>query len=152
MSTYTVKTIRMAPYLVACMYQQCQHVAYPGSCKSCFSHILLFGGKVLLIFPIIYKIAHLHNWPTWPNYLFDLCQQLSWMTCLAVLEGILRLFPQLALKFHWDKTCFFLAHIDSVDIEIIVHSNYYPSFWWLCRRLTRSTTPWRIKSGPNMSN
>ena len=29
------------------------------------------------------------------------------MTCLAVLEGILRLFSQLALKFHWVKTCFF---------------------------------------------
>ena len=38
------------------------------------------------------------------------------MTCLAVLESILRLFPKLALKFHWDKTCFFLAHIDNVDI------------------------------------
>ena len=60
-----------------------------------------------LIFPIIYQIAHLHNWPTWPNYLFDLCWQLSWMTCLAILEGILRLFSQLALKFHWVKTYFF---------------------------------------------
>ena len=40
------------------------------------------------------------------------------MTYLAVFEGILRLFPQLALKFHRDKTCFFLAHIDSVDIDI----------------------------------
>ena len=29
------------------------------------------------------------------------------MTCLAVLEGILRLFPELALKFYWVKTCFF---------------------------------------------
>ena len=29
------------------------------------------------------------------------------MTCLAILEGILRLFSQLALKFHWVKTCFF---------------------------------------------
>ena len=26
------------------------------------------------------------------------------------------------------------------------------SSWWLCRRLTKSTTPWRIKSGPNTSN
>ena len=30
------------------------------------------------------------------------------MTCLAILEGILRLFSQLALKFLWVKTCFFL--------------------------------------------
>ena len=29
------------------------------------------------------------------------------MTCLAILDGILRLFSQLALKFHWVKTCFF---------------------------------------------
>ena len=46
-----------------------QHVVsnpstYPGSCKTCFSHIPVFGGKIALIFPIIYQIAHLHNWPT----------------------------------------------------------------------------------------
>ena len=29
------------------------------------------------------------------------------MNCLAVLEGIWRLFPQLALKFYWVKMCFF---------------------------------------------
>ena len=29
------------------------------------------------------------------------------MTCLAILEGILILFSQLAFKFHWVKTCFF---------------------------------------------
>ena len=58
-STYTVKTIRMAPYLIACMYQQCRHVEYPGSCKSCFSPILGFGRKISLIIPIIYQIAHL---------------------------------------------------------------------------------------------
>ena len=33
---------------------------------------------------------------------------------------------QLALKSDWDKTCFFLAHINSVDIQIILklHSKY----------------------------
>ena len=46
-----------------------QHVAstpltYPGSCKSCFSRIPVFDGKISLIFPIIYQIVHLHNWPT----------------------------------------------------------------------------------------
>ena len=157
MSTYTVKTIRMAPYLIACMYQQCWHAAYPGSCKSCFSRILVFGGNFLLIFPIIYQIAHFHNWPTWPDYPFDLCWQVPWMTCLAVLEGILRLFSQFALKFHWVKMCF--GYIDCVNIEITFKLSYllYPSCpnqstWWLCRRHTRSTTPWQIKSGPSMSN
>ena len=64
------------------------------------------------------------------------------MTCLAVSEGILRLFPQLALKFYWDKTCIF----DIFDIEISFKITFklHPScpnqsFWWLCRRLTRST-------------
>ena len=70
-----------------------QHVVstpftYPGSCKSCFSRIPVFGRKISLIFPIIYQIAHLHNWPTWPDELFDLCWQLSWMTCLDILDGI----------------------------------------------------------------
>ena len=44
------------------------------------------------------------------------------MTCLAVLEGILRLFPQFALKFHWVKTCF--GCIDCVDIEITFKLSY----------------------------
>ena len=36
-------------------------LTYPGSCKTCFSHIPVFGRTVLLIFLIIYQIAHLHN-------------------------------------------------------------------------------------------
>ena len=63
---------------------------------------------------------------------------------------------QLTLKSHWDKTCFFLACIDSVNIQmtfkILNPSCPNQSMWWLCRRLTRSTTPWWIKSGPSMSN
>ena len=27
---------------------------YPGSCKTCFFHILVLGRKIFLIFPIIY--------------------------------------------------------------------------------------------------
>ena len=46
---------------------------YPGSCKSCFSRKPVFGGKILLIFPIIYQIAHLHNWPTCPLIFADSC-------------------------------------------------------------------------------
>ena len=61
------------------------------------------------------KIAHLHNWPTWPSYPFALCQQLSWMTCLVVLEGILRLFLQLALTFYWDKTCVSSTYVQLLD-------------------------------------
>ena len=82
MSTYTVKTIRMAPYFVACSMQHVSTVStYPGSCKTCFSRIPVFGGNFLLIFPIIYQIAHLHNWPTmtWSSTLFTLCRHLPWM-------------------------------------------------------------------------
>ena len=55
-----------------------QHVVstpstYPGSCKTCFSRKPVFGGKVSLIFPFIYQIAHLHNWPTCPLIFADNC-------------------------------------------------------------------------------
>ena len=77
---------------------------YPGSCKTCFSRKPVFGGKISLIFPIIYQIAHLHKWPIWPLILPT-----------AVLDGRFTHFGgffciftgQLALKFYWDKTCFF---------------------------------------------
>ena len=63
-STYAVKTIRMAPYFIACSMQHVLTVsAYPGSCKTCFFLTPVFGRKVFLIFQIIYQIAHLHNWP-----------------------------------------------------------------------------------------
>ena len=53
-----------------------QHVVstpstYPGSCKTCFSCKPVFGGKISLIFPIIYQIAHLHNWPSFPLIFAD---------------------------------------------------------------------------------
>ena len=53
-----------------------QHVVstpstYPGSCKTCFSHKPVFGGKISLIFPIIYQIAHLHNWQSFPLIFAD---------------------------------------------------------------------------------
>ena len=60
MLTYTVKTIMMAPYLIACSMQYVSTVSmYPGSCKTCFFRIPVFGGKVFLIFPIIYLTADL---------------------------------------------------------------------------------------------
>ena len=59
-STYTEKTIRMAPYLIACSMQHVLTVlTYPGSYQSCFSRIPVFGGKVSLIFPIIYQTVDL---------------------------------------------------------------------------------------------
>ena len=103
MSTDAIKTIRVAPYVVACSMQHALTVlTYQRSCKTCFHSIPVFGGKVSLIILTI-----------------DLCQQLSWMTQLHTFGAS---FPvswsvgQLALKFHWVKTCFFLACIDSVDI------------------------------------
>ena len=42
----TVKTIRMAPYVIACSMTVLTVSTYPGSCKTCFSHIPVFGGKV----------------------------------------------------------------------------------------------------------
>ena len=94
--------------------------------KVAFLHIPVFGGKVFLIIPISYQIAHLHNWPTWPRLtLWSLPTSTLDDTIthyLAVLEGILRLFPQFALKFHWLKTCF--GCINSVDIEITIKLSY----------------------------
>ena len=67
-STYTEKTIKMfgGAFLSRCMQHVSTVSTYAGSCKSSFSHIPVFGGKVFLIFPIIYHNrpeAHLHNWP-----------------------------------------------------------------------------------------
>ena len=52
-------------------------LTYPGSCKSCFSRKPVFGGKVFLIFSIIYQIIdqHIALWslptiPWIPMYLF----------------------------------------------------------------------------------
>ena len=80
-STYTVKTIRVAPYIIACSMQHVSPV-YPGSCKTCFFHIPVFGRKVFLIFQIIYLRSNLHiglsdlvnplifadSCPGWHNY------------------------------------------------------------------------------------
>ena len=103
-----------------------QHVVstpstYPGSCKTCFSHIPVFGGKISLIFPIIYQIAHLHNWPTWPDQLFDLCWQLSWMTFLASLGGYFEIISHSWLLNFIKTRC---ASFDPFDItfKLISHA------------------------------
>ena len=42
-----------------CMQYVSTVLTYPGSCKSCFSRIPVFGEKVFLIFPIIYQTVDL---------------------------------------------------------------------------------------------
>ena len=49
----------MSLHAACSMYWQYQHVTYTGSCKSCFVHIPVFGGKKFLIFPIIDLIVDL---------------------------------------------------------------------------------------------
>ena len=119
--TYTVKTIRMAPYLIACsMYRQCWHTL--DLAEVAFLAYHFFGRKVFLIFPIIYQTVDLK--------LICIIGQSDLINLLilpiSTLDDIFThfggFFPifmgQLALKFHWDKMCFFLAHINSVDIQI----------------------------------
>ena len=92
----------------ACILQHASSMSstYPGSCKTCFFRIPVFGGKVFLIFPIIYLTVDLkliciiglsdlinslifaNSCPGWHNYS-------AW-----------GFFSQLALKFHWVKMCF----------------------------------------------
>ena len=115
---------------------------YPESCKSCFSRKPVFGGKVLLIFPIIYQIVDqslaLWSLPTIP-WILDL-SSFNWFGSKN------EQFSQFAHRFHRDQTCFGIS--DIFDIEIT--QNYYlyliwsclnQSTCWLCMRHTRSTTP-----------
>ena len=45
------------------------------------------------------------------------------MSCVEVSEGILRLFPQLALKFQWDKTCLYFELLSTL-LTYKLHWNY----------------------------
>ena len=88
-------------------------LTYPGSCKNCFSRIPDFGRKISLIFSIIYQIVdqNLNLWslPTIP-----------WMS----LWGLLFQFhSQLALKFHWDKTCLYFELLLTLS-TLKLHWNY----------------------------
>ena len=101
-----------------------QHVltvlTYPGSRKSCFSRIPVFGRKVFLIFPIIYQTVDLKliciiGQSDLINPLILLISTLD--DIFTHFGGLFSFFMgQLTLKFHWDKICFFLVCIDSVDI------------------------------------
>ena len=116
---------------------------YPGSCKSCFSHKPVFGGKVSLIFPIIYQILD-QNLALWS------LPTGAWMPELSSFNwfgGEKEQFSQFAHIFHRDQTC--LASLTSPTLKLL--TNLYLlyliwsclnwSSWWLCRRHTRSTTP-----------
>ena len=48
------------------------------------------------------------------------------MTCSAVSEGILRLFPQLALKFHWVQMCFGIFDIFNIWNYIEITQSIMP--------------------------
>ena len=81
---------------------------YLGSCKTCFFHIPVFGLKVSLIFPIIYLTVDLRsNLHIVLSHLVNL----FWMTQLNLWALLFQFQGQLALKFHWVKTCFGIAHI-----------------------------------------
>ena len=123
-------------------------LTYPGSCKSCFSRKPVFGRKLLLIFPIIYQIAHLHNWPTCPLIFADSCPgcqnypvltglagkmsnflslliyftQLSWMPELSSFNWFGRKkeqFSQFVHIFHRDQTC--LATSTSPTLKLLTN-------------------------------
>ena len=114
--------------LSRCMQHVLTVLTYPGSCKTCFFHISVFGGKVSFIFPTIDLIVDLKL--ICIIDLSDLINPLILPT--STLDDIFTHFggffsifmSQLALKFHWDKKSFFLACIDSVNI-----TNYIKITW-----------------------
>ena len=163
-STYTEKTIGMAPYLIACSMQHVSTVStYLGSCKSWFSCISVFGRKVFLIFPITYQTVDLNliciiGQP-------DLINPL--ILPISTLDHIFTHFGDFFSSFmvSWllnliETRCvsfWLISTVSTLQIALKLLKLNNPScqnlsFWWLCGRLTRSTTPWWIKSGPSMSN
>ena len=130
-------------------HESLMSLTYPGSCKSWFSHKPVFGGKVSLIFPIIYQIVD-QNLALWSLLTGAWMPELSSFNWFG---GKNEQFSQFAHIFHRDQTC--LASLTSLTLKLsylLYLSCPNKSTWWLCRRHTRSTTPWRIKSGPSMSN
>ena len=128
-----------------------QHAAWISDVfdKSCFSDKPVFGRKVSLIFLIIYQIVD-QNLALWS------LPTGAWMPELSSFNwfgGKNEQFSQFAHIFHTDQTC--LASLMSPTLKLsylLYPSCPNQSTWWLCRRHTRSTTPWQIKSGPSMSN
>ena len=99
----------------ACSKASPMSLTYPGSCKSCFSRKPVFGGKISLIFPIIYQIAHLHNWPSFPLIFADRClmpdlSSFNWFGCKN------DQFSQFAHRFHRDQMCFGIFDVSDIEI------------------------------------
>ena len=109
-----------------------QHVVltpltYPGSCKTCFSRKPVFGGKISLIFLIIYQIAHLHNWPICPLIFADSCPGCQNYPVLTGLAGKKEQFSQFAHIFHWEKMCLYFALLSTLSTYKL-HWNYLISW------------------------
>ena len=88
----------------------------PGSWKTCFSRIPVFGGKISLIFSIIYQIVdqHVGLWslltiPWMPN-----SSSFNWF------GGKSDQFSQFAHRFHWDKTCLYFELLSTLS----TYTNY----------------------------
>ena len=119
---------------------------YPGSCKSCFSRKPVFGGKVSLIFLIMYQIAHLHNWPLFPLIFADNTLDTRFYPVLTGLVGKMSNFLSSLTDFIQIRCV--LASLTSSTLKLLkfillylIWSCLNRSLWWLCMRHTRSTTP-----------
>ena len=101
-----------------------QHVVltpltYPGSCKTCFSGKPVFGGKISLIFPIIYQIVD-QNIALWS------LPTGAWMPELSSFNwfgGKNEQFSQFAHRFDWDKTCLYFEFLSTLSTYKL-HWNY----------------------------
>ena len=111
-----------------------QHVVstpstYPGSCKSCFSCIPVFGRKVFLIFSIIYQMVDLKliciiGQPELINSLIFANIYPGWHI-YSLWWFLFQLHGQLALKFHWDKTCLYFELL----LTLLTLQNYIEITW-----------------------
>ena len=140
----------------ACSKTSLMSLTYPGSCKSCFSRKPVFGGKVSLIFPIIYKIAHLHNWPSFPLIFADNTLDTRFYPVLTGLVGKMSNFVSSLTDFIQIRRV--LASSTSSTLKLLkfillylIWSCLNRPLWWLCMRHTRSTTPKLIRFGPSTS-
>ena len=133
----------------ACSNVSSTSSTYPGSCKSCFSRKPVFGGKVFLIFLIIYQIAHLHNWPSFPLIFAYNTLDTRFYPVLTGLAGKMSNFLSSLTDFIQIRRV--LASSTSLTLKLLkfillslVWSCLNRSTWWLCMRYTRSTDPGQV--------
>ena len=127
-------------------YESPTSSTYPGSCKSCFSRKPVFGGKVLLIFPIIYQIAHC-----------IIGQPVLWSLLTAVLDGLFSCLRGYFLSWllNFIEYRRVLASLTSLTLEItfkLLSVMPKPVFLMTVQEAHKEYNSLRIKSGPNMSN